>query len=643
MNVLLPLEVQHTKYLSRKQDSQVQAFLALARESIDPLDLRIRIRILDQIFSTCLAWTELQNPEALWDQCLQTEMKKCRQELGRLQQENQEFLKTIQATSIQEKRDTLLLNYLNALAKTAPTTVSHCTKLQPFMDLDAVQEIFFSLRLGYCIRLELILLLACVCLKKAVTEKQNQIKTIALEEFQKNPRWQTQLVCLKAIGRLPPCFPAQEDPCFLFLPQYCMQPQEQIWLWTQAFDLWFTLDPEKATLEAQNQLAQHSQPQHFFLRQQLVKLLERQQCWDPLLKCLHSLDPSEMVMLQILTSLAHRFSEKLAIVFSDPRYSLKLKAHALIQIVTFAPADFSAQCLLENLKKPLHETPFFRIILEETHHWLKQNFPHHSRSQELLNSLQNLRTESLNPKVQNLAFELSERILQYQLPYHLMLEEKLFSLLDQISPGKKLKIRKTEIPLASDLLGRHLTRYCARSFPVQIQETSKFWIVFRGDCVYRSLWRFFHEIRNPSPEKRRTSSHLVGHLSLGTLRIPSPILSELSKTKVPGEHTYAELYGGWSPHIPTIEDFLSVLRLSLKEKRVSIFTFRGITRLQGPKRRSFGSFLKMSWNFEELDQFRKRACENEQEMKAFQEHLLQQYGIHFFLEPYSSSYEFQNG
>src|SRR5690606_34165391 len=117
-----------------------------------------------------------------------------------------------------------------------------------------------------------------------------------------------------------------------------------------------------------------------------------------------------------------------------------------------------------------------------------------------------------------------------------------------------------------------------RSFPLEIQETRKKWIFYSGSQKQFALWRMLYEFKHPSPEKRRTTSHLHGKMARGTLRIPSQILSELSRTKVPGEPTYVEEIEGWAPHLPTVDDCLSLFRFHLRGKQVAIFTFRGITR-----------------------------------------------------------------
>lgn len=619
-----------TPAFSKKSDPLAQAFFALASESLEPLDLRIHLRHLEEIFEVCSPIFDPHHPESLW-KALQSEIEKQLQSLEDAQEKYSAVLKLLSEDP--QHCEKILLTYLNEERALLYKKSQRLTNLPPFFDMEMLHENFLLRYRNRSILLEILLLLGCACLKKAEAEKQKQLSSLLLNIFQKNLRWQTRLVCLKGALRLSPSLP--NDPWASFLPIYCTTPQEHLWLQAYAYSLWMALDSEKATHAIQQEFRTIPNPQHFFLRQHLVKLLEQAHIWNALFNLLQHPDPSEMVMLQVITSIAPRFPTQVLVVFSEERYSLKLKAHALVQIVTGANADIAGKLLCEQMQQ-LTPNPFFaRIVLEETYHWLKRNYPHHPLAQSVFQQLRNLGATLVAPLLKNLALEFIERILQTQLPYNLLIEEKLFARLETLPSGKKIKIQKTEIPLPSDLLGRHLTRYCAKNFSVQIQETPKFWIFFHGACARRSLWRFLHELRNPSPEKRRTISHLVGNQALGTLRVPSLILSELSKTKVPGEHTYLESQGGWSPHIPTIEDFLSLFRFSWRGKLISLFTFRGITRLQGPQQHCRWYFFKMSWNYESLDHFRKRACENPQEMKAFQEHLIQNYKIRFFVEPYS--------
>lgn len=103
--------------------------------------------------------------------------------------------------------------------------------------------------------------------------------------------------------------------------------------------------------------------------------------------------------------------------------------------------------------------------------------------------------------------------------------------------------------------------------------------IIRGHKFGFRSWRFLHEFRNPSSDKRQAFRHTTGRIFPGKIRAPSAILAELAQTKVPGEPLYISTDNDWRPYLPLIDELISGLDLSLAEKSLEIYTSEGVTQV----------------------------------------------------------------
>lgn len=636
-DIRLSFDFSKTQHLCQKQDPYVLQFIQWIREVFSPLDQMIRGSDLDQLFKQLRPyWKTLEDFESLFDHYFEPEIRRIAHLLEKHRKGNQQFLMRMNGLKPKEKRDQLLLSYLISFSKIEifhfPKKIK---KLPPFFDLDAVQEIFLTFRLEYSIRLEMLIALSTACLKKASIEKQQRFQKILLGEFQKRKRLQTQQACLIAMLRLnSPIIPLWTE----FLSKYNFSSTDKpAWLNAYIFELWAIVNPALAIQEMKHQIFEEKGPDHFFLRQALIKQLEKMQQSEILFQKLNASDSSELVLFQLIDSLLSSHSEVVKALISQPDISEKVKSYALVQWCRTYPNR--AGTLLQKQCSVIEKmNPLSRIILEESEVWLHRFYPQHPDSTLLLQYVLSLTQVSV-PPLQNKAFELYESVVQKSLSGYAWFKTELSPRIEHFRSKQKGILLKQDCPLSAEDLGRLLTTHCARSFPLEIQETRKKWIFYSGSQKQFALWRMFYEFKHPSPEKRRTTSHLHGKMARGTLRIPSQILSELSRTKVPGEPTYVEEIEGWAPHLPTVDDCLSLFRFRLRGKQVAIFTFRGITRLEGPRKKKWRLFLKMSWNYSKLDQLRRYACLSQEELKKFQAVLWQDYQIRFWEEAYPTPAE----
>lgn len=94
-----------------------------------------------------------------------------------------------------------------------------------------------------------------------------------------------------------------------------------------------------------------------------------------------------------------------------------------------------------------------------------------------------------------------------------------------------------------------------------------------------SIWRFIHELKTPSGNKRQGAAHWKSRHLQGTVRIPSSLTCELVATTVPGEPLYIPEAGGWRPWLPLLCD---VYRMIFRFPILRVFTADGLTIVERP-------------------------------------------------------------
>jgi poly-gamma-glutamate synthase PgsB/CapB len=159
--------------------------------------------------------------------------------------------------------------------------------------------------------------------------------------------------------------------------------------------------------------------------------------------------------------------------------------------------------------------------------------------------------------------------------------------------------------------------------------------IVRGHVFRFRLWRVWHEMRHPSPDKRQAFRHTIGRMFYGQLRIPSTILSELAETKVPGEPLFMGTEGGWRPYLPLLDEVHSSLDRSLFCRRVRLFTSEGITELVPPTslRRRIWAKWQLTYRFAEYARLRNWQEQNPNNPASYLR-ALEQLGFRIRLLPY---------
>ncbi len=166
--------------------------------------------------------------------------------------------------------------------------------------------------------------------------------------------------------------------------------------------------------------------------------------------------------------------------------------------------------------------------------------------------------------------------------------------LKDLAPGKSIRIPWQSFP-RSDISGiyRTLSLLAQNDYGFTVSRSFRGLRIWRGDVHVFRFWRFLFEFFNPSPYKRQGYKHTIGRALPGRVRIPSAIISELTRTNVPGEPLFIPREDGWRPYLPLVDEVFSSLFLTLRARPVWLYTSEGVTELSPP--RSLFKRLRAWW------------------------------------------------
>lgn len=133
----------------------------------------------------------------------------------------------------------------------------------------------------------------------------------------------------------------------------------------------------------------------------------------------------------------------------------------------------------------------------------------------------------------------------------------------------------------TETLGRLLAGLSHEDWGLAAEPARRGLRLTRGTRFGFRFWRWLHELRNPSTDKRQAHRHTIGRLLQASLQAPPSALAELSETKVPGEPLLIGEDDGWRPYLPLPDHYIS----SLKPfgRGITLFTHEGVTELEPPR------------------------------------------------------------
>ena len=175
---------------------------------------------------------------------------------------------------------------------------------------------------------------------------------------------------------------------------------------------------------------------------------------------------------------------------------------------------------------------------------------------------------------------------------------------NSLKPGKSVKLSKKEIENFDDItIGRVLGVISQHDCAIELHKTHFTTKLIKNHKLGFRWWRFLHEFRNPSPDKRQTFSHTRGKHFRGQIRSSSSIMAELSETKVPGEPLFISTEGSSRPYLPMLDEFISA---SETPETIRVFSPEGISTITPPKKflKRFITDFKMAFKFKKYASLR---------------------------------------
>ncbi len=197
-------------------------------------------------------------------------------------------------------------------------------------------------------------------------------------------------------------------------------------------------------------------------------------------------------------------------------------------------------------------------------------------------------------------------------------------------------VKKVQIPNISEHeLGRHLSALNKQGIGLDISKNKRSLTIRGGYTLGFRLWRFVHEWRNPSTDKRQNYNHTLGRIFYGNVQVPPQKLAESSETKVPGEPVLNEQEQGWRPYLPLVDQVLSSLDQGWPTKPVKLYTSEGITVIRPPNNlfKRLWAKLNISYNFKEFSELRNWQEKDDVPANQYLQKLMK-LGFNFSIQPY---------
>ncbi len=403
------------------------------------------------------------------------------------------------------------------------------------------------------------------------------------------------------------------DTTLQYIYRSALQHQQQVWIQCAALELLVTLSLASFERALQQRLLQPAKGDDMFVRRKAVQLLARHFHRLASAEALGSAvlsDPSDFVrqampaaVLQAPREVAVRWLEHL--VKSDPSPQVRAATwlslprfvasqelrHAALRLFREAGAEekqeFVVRVLCFVAEKTTQDMVFRRDpFLGE---WV-------AAAREVLLSL---RSTGSSTKARRWASQSFEFIWSESHPEVRELRDRFTAFVRCIPRGKGARLPSDLTgEIDPSLLGRIWSVVCRDDYDVQLTETSRGYKVIRGHVFGFRWWRWWHELRHPSPDKRQAFSHTIGRLFDAQIQVPSGILSELAQTKVPGEPLFIADEGSCRPYLPLPDHFTSSVELGRPALPMRLFTSEGTTTVTPPRGwKRWLATMRLTWRF----------------------------------------------
>lgn len=403
----------------------------------------------------------------------------------------------------------------------------------------------------------------------------------------------------QAVRQLPPALQhgTLHEDSLRFVYHAALKTMQSVWVQCEALSLLQTSAPEKLPAVLRLRFEHPQSGDDLFVRRKAVEILGEQLPCDAALVELLPLacrDPSPSVRQKIAEilprcdiALIERYWE--ALLLRDP--SEQVRAAALLALLPLLLRSDGFVAALGYLKSSLRgETQKFPLrtallVCRQGFDALTPDARRRDQKQcylhELLPLLEDLHQNAQSLSVRRWTAQTREYLLCLGDDGMYCAVDALRCFAATIPPGKTRRLPGRLLFKDEAQFGRALALVAQQDFGLDVEKNAFGCFVSRGHSFGFRFWRFLHELRHPSPDKRQAFSHTVGRLFWGRIRAPSAILSELAETKVPGEPLCFETEDGWREYLPLLDEVLSALHIGTQNTH--IYHSEGVTVIHPPR------------------------------------------------------------
>lgn len=375
-----------------------------------------------------------------------------------------------------------------------------------------------------------------------------------------------------------------------YIYRSAMGSRPHVWIQCEALALLATASPASLGAVLAHRFERHEADEDIFVRRRAVGVLFDVLAQHPELGELlvaAASDPSPHVRQGFAEGL-HRLPDATGsawlerLLHDDP--SPQVRAMALLEIPKFLEAGRCisvAQASLIHTLSSEADSFVLRAALKvavEGCLVLQDGAQQQDWHQAVMPRIESLHTAASSLAVRRWAAQARERLWCERDDTARALRETLAGSTSSLSPGTGTSLpRKLARSIDEPTLGRTLAVMAQQDFGFDVRAGRH---LTRGHRFGLRLWRVWHEMRRPSPDKRQAFRHTIARIFRGQVRAPSGILAELAQTKVPGEPLFIGREGDWRPYLPLLDDVLSTLDVPGHCAR--LYSAEGITEIRAP-------------------------------------------------------------
>ncbi|GAA3903346.1 hypothetical protein GCM10022228_12020 [Halomonas cibimaris] len=580
--------------MNRRQIQAILSFVARSERRMPKEEPDVRHRVL---LDALLDWIEVQ-----------------RRDLARLHANHREFTTRLASAGSKDEIRGHVLDYARTLGASRRQLRGDQRAFRRWFDMDAVSERYHK-KFADCERhlsfsLERLGVLSARYIRTQSTAPKESIRRwrkLNLEAcigellaYEGDLR--VRLAAFHGLARAARSLPPGEggrylsDSTLTYSYRLAMDPQQPVWLQTEALSLLSVLGYPAVLDIIERRLAGAAGSDDFFVRQHTLQVLGEHRedpRFESLLKTAFQ-DPSPTVRQALVDLLIEQRPASLmqhlaGLALDDSAREVRGYAvHGLIRLVENDAAQ-AGRCLAlvqrgaRQERQPItlrfycHVIPAIAAVLlskgEEAPfaHWSDTGFA-------LLTALH---TQADDLRVRRWAAQARENLW-------CMMDPEARALYEQLRPriaGAPLrKRRRVAVPgaVSDDRVGRVLGALAQKDFGLDADRCSGRVEFRRWERFRFRFWRVWHELLHAVPDKRQAGHHTIGRVYYGLLQAPSARLSELSPTRVPGEPLHISDEGGWRPYLPLVDQVISSLDQSWPTRPMNIYTSEGVTELTPP-------------------------------------------------------------